>query len=52
MVLNESRQLWRHVGQQYEEENEEELKDRRDYLANVLPDRYPEGCKINIFISF
>lgn len=45
MVSNAARQFWRHVGQQYEEENEEDLKDRRDYLANVLPDRYPEGCK-------
>jgi dynein assembly factor 5 len=40
--------LWWDVGVKYEKENDQDLKDKADFLEKE-PDNYPPECKLYIF---
>lgn len=43
-------ELWRQVGAQWEKENEEDLKDKMDFLGSPPP-RYPTGGELKNQLS-
>lgn len=42
--------LWWDVGIKYEKENEQDLKDKSDFL-NQLPENYPSDCTYNLMMT-